>query len=747
MSTKISIALQIALYCTYFLIALPFVVSAFQKRGRALRVVQCIALVCGLMLVFGLSTQLQFSQDQFWNNLYTPVSDFVLKAPPQFVKADTIWNISNPTPMLLLMWTVACAVLAEVGARFLKRTKAEPKAATEESPLSPWIIQGCAAVIILAGLLTYLNSFQGIFILDDPFAISDNESIKDFEQFGKVLMPPPSGHPQAGRPMLNLSLAINYGMGGMNVWGYHAMNVGIHLLVGLVLFGVLRRTLLLPSIPAHFRRVAAGLSLAVVLVWLVHPLQTESVTYICQRAEAIVALFYLLTLYCAIRGFTARDEESANLATPGDAGRGWFIAAAAACVLGMASKEVMVSAPLMVLLYDRTFFSGTFGGALRKRPTLYPVLAMCWAMLLFLVISVGSRGGTAAMGKEAVTSLEYGRTQFGVILHYLHLAFWPDQLCIDYKWLVVSSAGEIVPPALVVLLMLAATVWGVVRKKPWSLLGALFFMVLAPTSSILPIADLAFEHRMYLPLAGLVGAVVLGLYWCCGLLAMRLGMLSGLARRVVAWGVPSLLVLAAVAGLSHTTMERNKVYRSEIDILTDAVKTAPHNTRAQSNLGYWLWAGGRHVEAEFHCREALKFKKILPEAHVNLGNALIFQGKRDEAIQEYEAALRDDANCSSVHFNLGVVLSQDKRIGEAMAHYEAALKQNPRYMEVHNNMAMLLANMGRFDEAIMHFEWAYILQPGLPAIRNRLDTLLDAKRVIRSGGRIVPNSPVGMQTQ
>lgn len=765
MVTEIPSATQTALYCMYVLLALPFAASVFVRWGRPLRVVLGLAMPLSLLLVFGASTQVQFTWQQCDNNLHTPVSSFLLKPPAMFARVDELFAFSNPTPVLLVLWTLACAALAELAARlFWKKSAPDddrhgaqntrpavqgPRASHAAMPFpagasspSPWIIQGCVGVILLAGVLTYLNSFQGVFILDDPFAISDNDSIKDIEQFGKVLMPPPSGHPQAGRPMLNLSLAINYAIGGMNIWGYHAMNVVIHLLVSLVLFGVLRRTLLMPRIPEDFRKHSSVFALAVVLVWMVHPLGTESVTYICQRAEAIVALFYLLTLYCAIRTFTAQAEQAGPDAAPGfsAAGGGWQVLAVASCLLGMASKEVMVSAPLMVLLYDRAFFSGTFKDAFRKRPTLYPQLAVCWAMLLFLVIGAGTRGGTAAGGKETVTSLEYARSQFGVLLHYVRLSFWPDQLCIDYKWLVANTFWSIVPQAVVILLLVAATVWGVIRNSPWGLLGALSFMVLAPTSTILPIADLAFEHRTYLPLAGLAGVVVLGLYRCAGLLASMLPSLSEKRKQIVALGVPSVLVLVAVVGLCHATLERNKVYRSEIEILLDAVKTAPHNTRAQSNLGYWLWAGGRFAEAEEHCRVALHYKKVQPEAHVNLGNALIYQGKREEAIQEYYAALQDDANCSSVHFNLGVVLTQDKRIPEAAAHYEAALKLNPRYMEVHNNLGMLLANTGHLQEGLTHFELAMILQPGAPVMRSRLDALLEARRALLAGERIVPRS-------
>ncbi|MGD1021058.1 MAG: hypothetical protein ABSA12_17265, partial [Verrucomicrobiia bacterium] len=199
-------------------------------------------------------------------------------------------------------------------------------------------------LLVLTGLWAYHNSLTGPFIYDDWLSIQKNPTIRHLWPIWQPLSPPHAGGITVeGRPLINLSLAVNYAIGGTNVRGYHALNLAIHILAGLTLFGIVRRTLLQPRLRERFGAVADELALAVALIWTVHPLQTESVTYIIQRAESMMGLFYLLTLYGFIRG------------TASPLPRLWHGLCIGACALGMASKEVMVSAPLMVMLYDRTF--------------------------------------------------------------------------------------------------------------------------------------------------------------------------------------------------------------------------------------------------------------------------------------------------------------------------------------------------------------------------------------------------------
>ncbi len=206
-------------------------------------------------------------------------------------------------------------------------------------------------LIVIVALAVYANSFRGPFIFDDEQSILQNPSIRRLWPIWGPLNPPKGGWPVQSRPIMNLSLALNYALFGLDVRGYHGFNLTIHVLGALLLYGIVRRTLSLPALRDRFGKVAAQLALAAALIWTVHPLQTESVTYVIQRTESIMGLFYLLTLYCVIRGACSARPV------------GWCLSAVVACALGMASKEVMVTAPVIVLLYDRSFLARSQGVA------------------------------------------------------------------------------------------------------------------------------------------------------------------------------------------------------------------------------------------------------------------------------------------------------------------------------------------------------------------------------------------------
>src|SRR5208283_3618464 len=199
------------------------------------------------------------------------------------------------------------------------------------------------------------------------------------------------------------------------------------------------------------------------LLWILHPLQTESVTYIIQRAESLMGLFYLLTLYCFIRGVQA-DDRTKNR---------WFGFSIAACLFGMAVKEVMVTAPLVVLLYDRTFLAGSFREALRRRRQQYAGFGATWILLLFLVFSTGGRGGTAGFGSQ-VSPASYALTQFPAIVHYLRLCFWPHPLVFSYGSTLAPGLERVIPSALLVAVLLAASVWALIERPPLGFLGISF---------------------------------------------------------------------------------------------------------------------------------------------------------------------------------------------------------------------------------------------------------------------------------
>ncbi|MGB9623938.1 MAG: tetratricopeptide repeat protein [Phycisphaerae bacterium] len=536
----------------------------------------------------------------------------------------------------------------------------------------------CPAVIAAAVLLAYANSLTGPFIYDDIDSIPANDHLRGLWPLRAALSAPPRST-VSGRPIVCLSLALNYSLGGLNVRGYHVFNIAVHLACALLLFGIVRRTLVSPVFAGRFDPAALPLATATALIWGVHPLQTEAVAYIIQRTELLMGLFYLLTLYSSIRGWRGS--------------RLWFGAAFISCTLGMGSKEVMVSAPLVVLLYDRTFVSGSFRAALRRHAGLYVSLAATWALLVWLNIPGPRRYSAGA--NLGVSPREYLLTQAGVILWYLRLTVWPHPLTISYDgWPVAHHFLHVLPQGLAVATMLAATAWAIRRRRPIGFLGAWFFLILAPTSSFVPIVtEIAAERRMYLPSAAVVLVAVVGGYTALRRLTGRLALPGGVAS-----GIGACVVLAVTASLAIATALRNRDYRSECAIWEDAVRKRPDNPQAQYALGDALAAQGRHEEAIARYRQALRLKPEFPEALNNLGNLLLQEGREDEAVACFHAAirLRFPGACN----NLGNVYLRQGRLDDAIAWFREAIRGRPDFAEAYNNLGSALHRQGRLDEAL-----------------------------------------------
>jgi len=571
----------------------------------------------------------------------------------------------------------------------------------------PWLL-------VVVGVLVYVNSLWGPFIYDDRGAIMGNKHIRQLWPLWRTMSAPPQS-PLAGRPVVSVSLAINYCLGKLDPRGYHAGNIAIHVLCTLVLFGIVRRTLLSERLRPQFGRAAGPLALVCALIWMVHPLQTECVNYITQRTESIMGLFYLLTLYGAIRAI--------------DSGRPyrWYGASVLACALGMASKEVMVTAPVMVLLYDRVFGSGSAVQVLRRRWALYAGLAATWVILAALMWS-GPRSDTVGFF-HSIGASTYAGNQCLIILHYLRLAFWPHPLALDYGLPALLPIRMVAPYAAVLAALLIATLAALIYRPMVGFLMAWVFVILAPTSSFIPItSEVGAERRMYLSLAGLVVIVVSGVYVLLERAAERLRMRQETAGGPIAGGVQrrvgTVLTIAVTAVLAWTTVRRNHDYRSEASIWQTVVQARPHNSRAHDNLGVALHLKGELGEAIRHFRQALRIAPNDPRAHLNLGNALGAQGKTGEAIEHFREALKIKPDYAKARNNLAGQLIAQGRSDEAISHLHQALQIEPDYVVAHNNLGNALTSQGKFDEAIGHYRRALEIDPGYANAHNNLANAL-----------------------
>jgi protein O-mannosyl-transferase len=543
-------------------------------------------------------------------------------------------------------------------------------------------------IVILAALVAYHNSFSGPFIFDDSSAITDNPTIR---HFGSALSPPLDTS-TGGRPVLNLTFALNYALDGMNVRGYHAFNLLIHVLAGLTLFGIVRRTLRRPILRERFGAAALPLALAVAVIWVVHPLQTEAVTYISQRAESLMGLFYLLTLYCFICG-----AESAAPAR-------WQILSIVACIFGMMSKEIIVTAPVILMLYDRTFVAGSFREAWQRRWRYYLGLASTWLLLIRLTAGLNQRGVGFDQG---ITWWSYALTSCRSVVLYLKLAVWPHPLVFDYGFNVIHNPVTVLPYVLFSVILVVGLGIALWRWPMIGFAGAWFFVILAPTSSVIPVAlQPMAESRLYLSLAAVIGLVALGLYRLIG-------------RR-------SLIIFAVVAvGLGWLSRRRNEDYRNELAIWNDTLAKHPDNARAHNNLGIILMRLSRSQEAIAQFKAALRTDPDYAEAHDNLGIVLMRLNQSQEAIIQFEAALRIAPNYADAYNNLGIVLMKLSQSREAVAQFEAALRIDPDYADAHNNLGHALLNIpGHLPDAIAEFEAALRIKPDFAEAHNNLGVAL-----------------------
>ena len=573
--------------------------------------------------------------------------------------------------------------------------------------------------ITLVGAAIYAPTLSTPFFFDDHLSIANNPTIRHLWPPGGALSPPHGqGITVEGRPILNFSLALNHAISGLNPWSYHALNVLIHIGAGLALFGIARRSLCpsaRTSAPGETPAGAAGpgeratvppgtavfLAFVIALLWTVHPLQTESVTYVIQRAESLVGMFFLVTLYCFIRGAEPAAAAGARVAIGNRQAKLWLVISVGSCLLGMATKEIMYAAPIVVLLYDRAFLAGSLAEAWRRRRWYYSALAATWLVLASLVLATGNRGGTAGFG-IGVTPWTYASSQFQALTHYLWLSFWPHPLIFDYGVYWPRGPGEVLPYALIVGALVVAAVYCLLKRPALGLLGFWFFSILAPTSSFLPgNRQTLAEHRMYLPLAPVIALVVVGVY----------RQLPG-ARPATRWSAFRVFApLALATACCALTVRRNQDYRSEYALYRDTVAKRPGNVFAHYNLGKLLDESGAPEAAIAAYREAIRLEPHRSSSYNNLGKTLADLGRVDEAVEQYQTALRLNPRYGRAHYNLGAAMLRVDRKEEARHHFSEAVHLEPDDAEARDNLGGVLLELGRIDEAIGQFQAVLRLHP------------------------------------
>jgi tetratricopeptide (TPR) repeat protein len=538
--------------------------------------------------------------------------------------------------------------------------------------------------------VVYHNTWRSPFLFDDLPSTLGNASLHSLAS----ALHPPEDTTVSGRPVLNLSFALNYAAGRYGLFGYHLGNLFILWAGALFLFGAVRRVA--ERMSGFTANSAVRFAGSAALLWALHPLQTESVTYLVQRAESLMGLAYLGVLYCTVRA-----------AEPGRvvrAARAWSLGAVLLCWLGMGTKEVMVSAPVIAFALDRTCLAGSWAEAWRQRRAMYLGMFASWFLLAFLVASTHSRSGTMGFGVQ-LSPWRFYRTQAWGLWHYLRLAVWPTGQIFEYGAYWVDSPLHWLP-ALVAALGLAVATGVAFWRRHWAgWLGLWFFAVLAPTAIVFASRQTLAEHRMYLALAPVL-LLLLGTIW----------------RHASRWTVIGAVGLAVALGIA--TEKRNRVYQSDLTLWQDTVAKLPGSAYAWNNLGFAKFQRDRPADAAADYQVALRLMPDYADAWNNLGAAQQEQNQLAESRVSLEKALRLSPQYAAAHGNYAKLLLLLGQPQAAYAEAEKSLRLEPDAPDVYATMGNALIGLRRLPEAEAAFRHAAVLAPRYALALNGLGTTL-----------------------
>lgn len=557
---------------------------------------------------------------------------------------------------------------------------------------SPW------AILVLV-ILAHSGSLKAPFIFDDTAGIVRNPTIRVLGS-SAIFSPPADGGTTTGRPLVNASFALNYAVSGENPWSYHALNVAIHAAAVLTLLGLVRRTLT----HSKFQPTTAA---AVVLLWALHPLQTETVACAAQRTESLCALLMLACLYAFARASGPGEHAASRKANR------WLVLSAACALLAALTKEVSAVLPLLVLLFDRTFVAGKFSASLRARPFFYAALSGTWLVLALLLARGGGSRGVAAGFGLGVSPWHYLLTSADALALYLKLAVWPHPLILDYGTGLAASLAEVWWQALLVLALLAATLIAICSPRSGhraiGFLGAAFFLLLAPSTSFVPlVTQTVAEHRMYLPLAAL--AVLFGLA----------------GQRLLASRAAPLLLLAALA-LGAATFARHQFYRAPAALWAHDTAVRPH-ARALTALGVAHLHAGRAAESLAVFQRALAIDPAHAAALRNRALALLSLGRGDEAAALLASLPAREPGEADEFFALGSAYAREQKFAEAAACFARTAALEPARVAAHANLGNCQFALGRIPAAISAYEAALRLRPDDTGLRENLQLARAAAR-------------------
>lgn len=586
---------------------------------------------------------------------------------------------------------------------------------------SPYLRELFVILVLAAAIVVlYSHTLDSPIMFDDWAHIEGNPHIRITSLDWQSIKQAAFDSPLHTRPVANVSLALNYYFHQYALPGYHLVNMIIHFLTGIILYFLIKTTFNLPSQRLQFDS-PGWLPFMATLIWLVHPLHIQSVTYIIQRMNSMASMFFVLTLLLYVKARLANT-------------RGWkflfFSSSVLAGLLALGTKENAATLPLFILLYEWFFLQDLKVAWLKKMVLPVLTVGLVITVICFFYLGVQPIAAIkASYGTRDFTMYERVLTEFPVVLFYLSLLFfpYPGRLNLDHDFTVSSSLFN--PPITIVSMAILISFFvlavSLARKQRLLSFCILWFLGnLVIESSVLGL-EIIFEHRTYLPsMMAVLGVVVI------------VGRL--LHKNWLQVAVSTMVVVL----FSVWTYQRNTVWQDEVILRRDSVAKSPNKPRTHAILANALERNKQYPEAALYYKKALNLHPGNgDQIHYNLGNVLLKLNKLDEAVGQFRAAIDLNPNINVYRLNLAYVLNEQGKEREAEAEFKELLRRHPNDPRGHNNYGILLLKQGRIDQAIYHFMEALRQKPKYRQARLNLDAALRQKQQAAPVRKGLPQQP------
>lgn len=572
-------------------------------------------------------------------------------------------------------------------------------------------------LVVIVGLIAYSNTFQVPFAFDDTNSIVKNPVITSLDNF----LSSSQGYTYNPRRVVGyFSFALNYYFGELEVTGYHVVNLAIHIINALLIYALVILTFKTPymwSLPNHDSPSEKGggegglIALFSALLFVAHPIQTQAVTYVVQRLTSLATMFYLISVVMYVKGRIMIQNaevaaEKTGLSTTGPS-IFYFISSVIAAVIAMKTKEIAFTLPIIIILYDFTFF----GSSLKKKLLFLLPLLLTLAIVPISLVETGKPLGDLlsdlAEGTKVQTDIprwDYLMTQLRVITTYIRLLFFPAGQNLDYDYPIYHS---LFTPSVFLSFLFLTSIFGLTayllyKARAGSTIpyasyyrligfgGVWFFFTLSVESSIIPIVDVIFEHRLYLPSVGAFTAITASLFFVKDRLKYKL-------PQIRTAFLPAFFVLIIV--LAGTTYARNIIWRDGITLWNDVVQKSPFKARAYDSRGLSFFEMGQRNNAITDFNKAIALNPNWYEPYINRGFTYSEMGQLEKALEDFDKAITACPRCAQAYNNKGMIYGKAGLLDKAIEQFSRALDIMPDSL-IYANRGLAYYRLGENERAL-----------------------------------------------